>query len=594
MAATTVTCFNDRNYRDNSILAIKDSRMLIGAEYAGDNYREYFGLMQFSIPALYDQNITSAKLYLYVLESRIKVTLEPQFYDIKEEVRINTYDSFMNNYGDKYVLSGPDTKTFESSSTIYNAWISLDITNLIVGNNNNPTFSIVLVDNEHNQWASGAGGVPTPYVAHVATIEEGHAPYIVINHENATPFKPTILYPDGDVVQNSGPVTFRWRYNAGVSAGQARYEFGWKMQSNTAWNATTVTSAAAQHTVDASTFVNGIAEWRVKTYNNIGLSSEYAYGQFYVVGKPGNPIITGIKNDALTEISWSAEKAEESSARVKILKDGKEIYDSGVISGGIEDIHKPNIILPNGVYAATLAIANIYDLWSDSIGKTFTINRTRPDVPELSVQGCGDHVRLDIKGNVNSYYIYRAEYGSDFIPIAYINPQFNSNGYIYDDFSVKADVLYKYYVRAYYDGGIADSQIKDVYIRYRGYYLSELSDMSKRINMYLSQEEGFLPISMTMSNENAYRDYIGRRYPVKETSMHARKSIASSFFIYAHQKQLLDEMMDRNGTYCLRGHDMMFYGDISSYAATNTFFNEGYAISITMEQLDHKEGISYV
>ena len=64
MATTTVTCFNDRNYRDNSILAIKDSRMLIGAEYAGDNYREYFGLMQFSIPALYDQNITSAKLYL--------------------------------------------------------------------------------------------------------------------------------------------------------------------------------------------------------------------------------------------------------------------------------------------------------------------------------------------------------------------------------------------------------------------------------------------------------------------------------------------------------------------------------------------------
>ena len=385
MATTTVTCFNDRNYRDNSILAIKDSRMLIGAEYAGENYREYFGLMQFSIPALYDQNITSAKLYLYVLESKIKVTLEPQFYDIREEVRINTYDSFMNNYGDKYVLSGSDTKTFESSSTIYKSWISLDITNLIVGNNNNPTFSIVLVDNEHNQWASGAGGVPTPYVAHVATIEEGHAPYIIISHENATPFRPTILYPDGDVIQNSGPVTFRWKYNAGVSAGQAKYEFGWKMQSNTAWNATTVTSAAGQHTVDASTFVNGIAEWRVRTYNNLGLSSEYAYGQFYVVGRPGNPIITGIKNDALTEISWSAEKSEESSARVKILKDGKEIYDSGVISGGIEDIHKPDIILPNGVYAATLAIANIYDLWSDSIGKTFTINRTRPDVPELNI-----------------------------------------------------------------------------------------------------------------------------------------------------------------------------------------------------------------
>ena len=129
MAMTKVTCFNDKNYRNNNILALNDSRMLIGADYGGENYREYFGLMQFAIPALYDQNITSAKLYLYVTESKTRVTFETQFYNIKETVNINTYDSFENMYGDKYVMSGNDEKVFDVSSTIYNSWVALDVSN---------------------------------------------------------------------------------------------------------------------------------------------------------------------------------------------------------------------------------------------------------------------------------------------------------------------------------------------------------------------------------------------------------------------------------------------------------------------------------
>ena len=134
--------------------------------------------MQFAIPALYDQNITSAKLYLYVTESKTRVTFETQFYNIKETVNINTYDSFENMYGDKYVMSGNDEKVFDVSSTIYNSWVALDVTNLVVGNNANSTFSIVLVDNNHDQWASGAGGTQAPYVCRVATIEGGYPPIL--------------------------------------------------------------------------------------------------------------------------------------------------------------------------------------------------------------------------------------------------------------------------------------------------------------------------------------------------------------------------------------------------------------------------------
>ena len=177
------------------------------------------------------------------------------------------------------------------------------------------------------------------------------------------------------------------------------------MQSATQWNTTTVTSANQQHTMNAALFANGIVEWRVRTYNQLGMASEYSTGQFYVVGKPGNPVITGVKNDALTEITWSAQKSEESSARIRIIKDGDEIYNSGIISGGIEDAHRPNIILPNGTYSAILSIANIYDLWSDPVPKSFTINRVRPAVPALKAQSYGDYVELYFTGDTNIYYI---------------------------------------------------------------------------------------------------------------------------------------------------------------------------------------------
>ena len=394
-----------------------------------------------------------------------------------------------------------------------------------MGNNANSTFSIVLVDNNHDQWASGAGGTQAPYVCRVATIEGGYAPYIEITHEDAKPFKPSIMYPDGDILPNSGNVTFRWKYNSGFSAGQAKYDFGWKMQSESQWNDVMVATSNQQHTMDASAFRNGIAEWRVRTYNGIGMVSEYATGQFYVVGKPGNPIITGVKNDALTEITWSAERSEESSARVKIMQYGKEIYDSGIISGGIEDAHKPNIILQNGVYAAILSIANIYDLWSDQVSKSFTINCQRPDTPELTVQSYDDFVKLDFSGNINSFYIYRAEGEREFLPIAYINPPFSNKGYRYEDYGVKSDRMYRYYVRAYYDGGISDSKIREVFVKYDGYYISEINHMNKRVKLILSNDSEYIPVNMSKENSNALVNYLGRRYPIKEAGTFSKRTL---------------------------------------------------------------------
>lgn len=156
-----------------------------------------------------------------------------------------------------------------------------------------------------------------------------------------------------------------------------------KMQSATAWNSSTVTSSNKYHTMDASSFANGVLEWRVKTYNAKGLSSEFSTAQFFVVGKPPTPEISSVKNNAITEIRWEAAKAEEVAAQVRITKNAVTIYDSGRIAGGINDVYIPDIMLSDGMYAALLRISNLYDMWSDWISRTFTISGTKPNKPTL-------------------------------------------------------------------------------------------------------------------------------------------------------------------------------------------------------------------
>ena len=158
--------------------------------------------------------------------------IRDRFWDIKERITTNSYNTFLNLYENSFVESGSESKAFDADNIIYNSWVALDITGLVIGNNNNKTFSVILRDIDQEEW----GNVPTLRRCVISSIEGGNAPYIIIEHENATPFRPTILYPDGEVVGNSGNLTFRWKYNAGVSAGQAKYEFGWRMQSATQWN----------------------------------------------------------------------------------------------------------------------------------------------------------------------------------------------------------------------------------------------------------------------------------------------------------------------------------------------------------------------
>ena len=358
----------------------------------------------------------------------------------------------------------------------YNKFESIDITNLVIGYLGRNYYTLDMIS---ELTENGSGRDHTA----VDLIKSGHIPYIEIDYDYAIPFKPTIIYPAGDTVENKGTMKFEWKYTSSGTTGQTKFDLQWKMQSSNIWNNVSQTTGNTFYTMDASQFTNGIVEWRVRTYNLHNMVSEWAESQFVVIGKPGNPVISGVKNDAITEISWNANKGEEAAARVRITKGGTEIYDSGIIPAGMEDIHRPDLMLDNGNYIAYLSISNMYDMWSSEISYPFTINNPKPTAPVLSVAGMKDYVRLLYSGTAEEYFIFRAEGNGAFVPIARTRQNY------FEDYTVKSGMRYRYYVRAYFKS-YADSKVEDVSVQYRGYIFSAVSDMAQRISFFFSCKRG--------------------------------------------------------------------------------------------------------
>ena len=581
MATITVNAYIDAEILQYNEIIFPYTFIDIG-KYVNTNYAN-FAIIQFSIPNLSDISISSAKLRFKLKKTRSTNPICAVLYDFGNKViNSNTVYSDIAQYMGTAVLVSGGKYTPTIISDEFDSVVEVDITNLVIGNigKNNFTVALALED--------GSSGSKTHTMYSINTDNGYGGPFteqIVINYTDAVPFPASLVYPVGDIVENSGTVRFSWKYNAGESStGQLKYEFGWKMQSETSWNTVTVSSSNQYHDMDASAFANGVVEWRVRTYNAKGLSSEYATAQFFVVGKPPNPGINYVKNDAITEIQWSANKTEEVAAQLRLVKGNEILYDSGRISGGLDDRHIPDIILPDGQYAALLRISNLYDMWSDWTSRAFSIGGTKPSKPEIRISGQGDYVHIEVNGDASEYFIYRSD-GKGYIPIARID------GSEYDDYSVESGKLYHYFVRAYTQS-YTDGDIVDIFVRYKGRIISSVGDMSSRVCIRVNIDDD-VGISRGISRSDALVRYVGREYPVKEKSEFKDKNISVNAFLSNDDAKKLIDIIDSGDTVCIRGSDMKLYGSIDSISTKYNVLFGGYEISFSMECVDYSEVIRF-
>lgn len=539
--------------------------------------RDQYGFMQYDIPDLEEVYISSAKLFVYMRDTGKNLKVTPTLFNVDYALNgaaLGTYDSFIRN---GMVNESEDTHLANSDISYMN-WISFDITDLLIGYIGRKNYTIGMMTEVTGQSFN---------LVTLSSITDGSPSYIQLSYEFSVPFKPTPIYPVGEAISNTGNITFSWKYNSSGSSKQKKFDLQWKMQANTTWNTVSQETDSTSYTMNASVMNNGIVEWRVRSYNKGNMVSEWAESQFVVIGRPANPVISGVKNDAITEITWTANKAEESAARIKIKRDGWVIYDSRIVPGGIEDSHKPNIMLSDGNYIAYLQISNMYDMWSNEITYPFTIGNEKPKINEFSVFNCGDFVKLTFDGTDGSeFFVFRAEDWGDFIPIARVN------AIGYDDFAVKAGKRYRYFVRCY-KRGYVDSTIKDVTIKYKGYILSCVENMEQRINLIHHDSEYHIPLEKRTKMSNSLILYVGRKRPVKESGEHVSESISISAYVDKKGEKTLEQIYKTNGVYCIRSEDFVMFCEISELGASMRFFNRGYLMNMTFDSVDYEEKVRF-
>lgn len=74
--------------------------------------------------------------------------------------------------------------------------------------------------------------------------------------------------------------SFTWEFKDTLNTGQAKYEFGYRLASESNWNTTTVSSSSTTHTLTANSLNQGSYVWRIRVLNNDGVWSSYTERNF--------------------------------------------------------------------------------------------------------------------------------------------------------------------------------------------------------------------------------------------------------------------------------------------------------------------------
>ncbi len=536
-------------------------------------YSAMLAFMQFDIPLLQNKQITKCELKIHCTQKGKKCILDAAQYDIPVSVNTLTGKIVHDTYRDSDMAHSPTTIISSVTMSNVNEWITWDVTSIVSNALGIDNVVLGIQDLETNtsitEWWK------------FSSRESGNVPYIEITYSDAVPDLPTILYPNGDVIEKGNALTFQWRHNSLYDTGQTKYDFGWRQQGNSSWtDALGIITTQQSRTLETNSMPTGIIEWRVRTYNAINAVSEYAYGSFELTGRPVAPIIDTMKNDAVTEITWRSNASETAVFRLLIYQGSVLIHDSGDMPGGLTSSYIPNMMFPSGTYTVKMRIGSVYGVWSDESAKVFTISASVPSTPDITLSVTHGGIVVNTTSTAADKIVYRSEDGIAFIPIG------RFSGSEYTDYAVKSDVMYDYFIRAH-NGSYADSGKQSIKVKYKGALLSEINNQNDYIEIYKSDSDWFNSIKSKFSNEAELIEYEGRTYPIKESGVHKEFGIGITFYLSNENAKRIESLYGLNGIYLFRNNEKCFCCEIGELGHENTLFNAGKNVEISLSQIDY-------
>ena len=573
MSTTTITCTRDTyvsKYSKNTnhtgasrLLTAKSGNSAVIGESTVQT-----ALLQFTIPKeIQYKQITKAVLNYYFGSS---YTMKFSSVDYTPYLIDNTTDAI--TYNTVGALGTLGERKNVSRNYSGGDWIAEDVTDIFTNNLTNGIFSVFI----------GAGNL-TPNddesttIAYIGGISGSKDPYLEITYEDVEQLPPTITYPVDVYVRQGESVLFSWVYNSLTAATQATVSLEWKAESATKYNVITLNQTAQSYLADIE-FPAGTIDWRIKVTNDVGETSIYSEAKFVVIGKPAIPVITDVKNKALTEIIWNA--SDQCVCEIVITDAAGKVLVSETVHSG-ETSYKPQMFLGNGAYNIRLRTKNSIELWSDYTSKTVTINAVAPVQPTMTMLPEKERVRI-IADHVDGTKatVLRSENGGEFEIIAVMEDGVTE----YVDETVKSGVAYTYKVRAYAEG-YSDSVSRSVSFEFEGIYLQ-----GEGVSLHLTKtEETFLPHSEAVSRELVLMRYSGRKSPVAERGEHSTRTIQKKAFINFKEKELFERIAASNNVF-YRDKDGNALSCVISSSQYARYQDIGYHVSFEITEVE-REGV---
>ena len=395
----------------------------------------------------------------------------------------------------------------------------------------------------------------------------------------------TVDFPNGINILNEKEQIFTWNYS-GEDLEQKNYEIGWSSDNGITWNSEEVESSNTFHVFSTETFPTGEILWRIRATNSDGYVGEYDYGTFESVGQSEAPEIQSVSQDAIPTIIWTASNQEAFEICIK----GENIdYNSGLIAGTETRSFQPNLMLADGIYEIRIRILNTYGVYSEWGATSIVLETEKPPYPPVLLLKENNLYGVKLSGYNSSGRGFYVRKGSGVNQDIIISECMKGESFV--DCNLQPGHEYTYVFREY-SVGYVDSVEKKFKCEFTGVVFHDVKNLEDMVHIKLSEDE-YVSVDATLGKNVAYKQTIGREFPIKESDECKTERIVVTGFLNTEQYLRAYELFYLGKKVLFRDKNHCCHADIYDFQKRE-YFEMGYIVTITFERLDRSEEVELI
>lgn len=440
-------------------------------------------------------------------------------------------------------------------------------------------------------------GLRSFYIYSLGDRFEANEVYIELEGNFDNP-RPTPIRPVGGEVENiAETIRFEWVHNSPFK--QKSFELMYRPVNAPSWTTVNQESSDQFYELPANTLTSGTYEWRVRTVSEFDFISPWTLSSVFNAAYTSQTpvVIRPMPNQVMPTqdltVEWEAISNQE-EYEIRLFE-----MPGNILVQQRQEISSDNQVtlekwLDNGKsYSLQVRIKEENQLWSPWVTIPITVQYTAPAKPILHF--VEDEELSAVKVFVENpppvgtepvvvlQDLYRREPGGDWIKIAeYLpnNGQFIDYTPVGDTVEYRVDAIGNNLVRV-------DSDIFE-YTLEIGYSILQLANNPVEFVRLTKVRER----SVERNYNATQKKFVGRERPVTEFGETQENNLSLEFLIYPDDYEKLIEMLEKQETLLYRDkRKRKLFATISNISINDEFLDR-YSVSMTLNEVDYKEGVS--